>query len=150
MKYSWIDKNTWTIRIPKEVEKSKRPKKVYLIEDDIKLIKSLPALDENMYFFRNKDGSRFGKKKLYKWWKRACANLDIYDIELYAGTRHSSCIALSKLYSPEAIRLASQHSTDRAFERYFRFDDQDYRDIYNASSPDKALTKPFLKVNDDN
>jgi hypothetical protein len=69
-------------------------------------------------------------------------DLEIEGIELYAGTRHSSCIALGKSgYSPETIRLATQHSTDKSFERYFKFDDSDYRDIYSAANPDKAVTK---------
>ena len=136
---SWIDKEKWIIHIPKEVEKSRKGKKVHLTEEDIEIIKSSPeALNKELFYFRNKDGSQFGRKKLYKWWKKACRNLGIEGIELYGGTRHSSCIAMGELgYSPETIRLASQHATDKSFTRYFKFEDNVHRKIYSACSPDK-------------
>ena len=56
-----------------------------MLEEDIELYKSMPigffGFPEQ-YFFRQekgngaaKPGSQFGKDYLYKWWKKACAEL---------------------------------------------------------------------------
>jgi hypothetical protein len=50
-------------------------------------------------------------------------------VDLYGGTRHSSAIALRKLRTPEEIKRATMNST-KAFERYFRIEAEDLRDIY--------------------
>lgn len=78
--------------------KEKKAKTVPLLEADIELIKSLPRGFPNLYFFRHlkgrsgiKAGERFGEKYLYKWWKRACSNLNIKDVDLYGGTRYRLC-----------------------------------------------------------
>ncbi len=77
-----------------------------------------------------KPGSRFGKDYLYKWWKRACTNLGVESVDLYGGTRHSSAIALRKYRTPEEIKRATMHSTNKAFERYFYIESEELRDIY--------------------
>lgn len=52
-------------------------------------------------------------------------------MDLYGGTRHSSAIALREYRSPEEIKRATMHSTNKAFERYFRMDGDDLRAIYS-------------------
>ncbi len=72
----------------------------------------------------------FGKKYFYKWWVKACAKLGIEGVDLYGGTRHSSAIALRKFRTSEEIKRATMHTTNKAFERYFRIESEDLRDIY--------------------
>jgi len=126
-------------------------KPVPLINDDVAYLRSLPTGFPKLPFFRHppgisgcKAGQPFGEKYFYKWWKRACDNLGIEGLDLYGGTRHSSAIALRRSFSPEQIRQATMHSTNKAFERYYRIEGEDLRELYEASAADKtdkALTK---------
>jgi hypothetical protein len=77
-----------------------------------------------MAFWQN-TGKQFGLNYLYIWWKRACRNLGIAGVDLYGGTRHSSAIALKKYRTPEEIKRATMHSTNKAFERYFWIETED-------------------------
>jgi len=101
-------------------------------------------------FFRHKNGEQFGQKYFYKWWKRACKNLGIEGVDLYGGTRHSTVRALRKYRTPEEIKLASMHSTNKAFERYFRFDGDDLRDIYKDTQGGKKMAKKFERPKENN
>lgn len=113
-------------------------KVIPLLDEDVDLIQSLPRGMPHLYFFRH--GKRkglqehrrhkFGKDYFYTWWKQACANLGIEGVDLYGGTRHSSAVALRTMRSPEAIRRATMHSTNAAFERYFRVEHAELREIY--------------------
>jgi hypothetical protein len=112
-----------TIPHPKE----KRPKIIYLLLDDIKLLNEIPPGLPELYFFRHvsgisgcKAGQKFGQRYLYKWWKRACGNLGIEGVDLYGGTKHSTITGLSKVLSYEEIKAGSFHSTNKAFDRYFQ------------------------------
>lgn len=78
-------------------------------------------------------GQPFGEKYLYKWWKRACENLGIEGVDLYGGTRHSSATALRTVCSPEQIKIATMHSTNKAFERYFQPGMEDALNIYDLT-----------------
>jgi integrase len=120
--------------------KEKRPKKVFLLSEDVDLLRSLPRGLPDLYFFRHGKGlkgvaagDRFGDKYLYKWWVKACEKLKIEGVDLYGGTRHSTVKELRRFRTPEEIRLASMHSTNKAFERYYRTDPDDYRDIYKEA-----------------
>ena len=117
--------------------KEKRSKTVPLIEEDIEILRSLPRGLPDLYFFRHnsgrggvRPGQRFGKKYLYKWWKKACEKLGVEGVDLYGGTRHSSARALRKYRSPEEIKRATMHKTNKAFERYFQIELEDVRNIY--------------------
>lgn len=141
-----IDLKQGEILIPKP--KEKRPKMVFLLEDDIEIFRSLPRGFPDIYFFRHDKGrsginagDRFGEKYLYKWWKKACENLNIPDVDLYGGTRHSTVRALRKYRTPEEIRLGSMHSTNKAFERYFQIEPDDLRNIYRDTSGKKMAKK---------
>ena len=132
--------------------KEKRPKKVFLLAEDVELLRSLPRGLPDLYFFRHgrglkgvKAGDRFGDKYLYKWWVKACDNLGIEGLDLYGGTRHSTVRGLRKYRTPEEIRMGSMHSTNKAFERYFRVEPDDLRDIYKdaQSLKHEKTYKPF-------
>lgn len=84
-------------------------------------------------FFRHPDGKQFSEGYLYVCWKKACAALDIHDVDLYGGTRHSSVRAMRHTLSPERIRDATMHRTNEAFERYYWMDLEDLRAIYEAN-----------------
>ena len=106
--------------------KEKKPKIAYLLDDDIELIRTIPRGMPDLYYFRHvpgvsgvKPGERFGDRYLWKWWRRACENLGINDVDLYGGTRHSTVTALGRICTPEEVKDASGHSS-KAFERYFQ------------------------------
>jgi integrase len=118
--------------------KEKKPKVVSLLDEDVEIIKSFPTGLPELPFFRHKTGKggispglKFGPKYLYKWWKKACLNLNIEGVDLYGGTRHSSTIAMKSVATPEQIKKLTGHSTNRAFERYFRFEIEDERELYH-------------------
>ncbi len=106
--------------------KEKKPKFVYLLNEDIELIRSLPRSLPGLYFFRHIKGCKgiiagtpFGPKFLKTWWDRACKNLGVEGVGLYAGTKHTTVTALGSVLSPEQIkRGGTGHTTNKAFERY--------------------------------
>jgi integrase len=110
--------------------KEKKPKWVPMLEEDLELVQSFPTvLDKSLPFFR-RDGKPYGRKRLYKWWKKACENLGIEDVDLYGGTRHSTVKALRHTRTPEEIKRGSMHSTNKAFDRYFQIENDEVRSIY--------------------
>ena len=62
-----------------------------------------------------------------------CKNLGIDGVDLYGGTRHITVIALRKFATPEQIKRATMHSTNKAFERYFRIESDEVRDVYRLT-----------------
>ena len=56
---------------------------------------------------------------IYKYWKKACCELNVEGVDLYGGTRHSTVTALSEHFTPEEVKGATGH-TSKAFERYFQ------------------------------
>jgi integrase len=135
LKEKHIDLKNGYLIIPSP--KEKRPKLVPILDEDIAVIESMVRGFPEMPFFRHVKGIKgcaenkpFGEKYFYKWWVKACANLGIEGVDLYGGTRHSSAIALRKYRTPEEIKRATMHSTNKAFERYFRIESDDLRGIY--------------------
>ena len=117
--------------------KEKRPKFLWLLKDDVRLCYSIPKGFPEVYFFRHikgnggaKPGQQFGKDYLYRWWKKACANIGVEGVPLYPGTRHSSAISLRKQSSPESIKRAMGTRSNKAFERYLQVTGDELRDIY--------------------
>lgn len=130
-----IDLRSGEILIPHP--KERRPKIIYLLKEDIELLKTLPRGMPHLYFFRHKKGikgvtadKRFGEHLFYAKWKEACKNLGIQGVDLYGGTRHTTVRELRRYRTPEEIKLASMHSTNKAFERYYRVEGDDIRRIY--------------------
>jgi len=116
-------------------------KPVPMLDEDVALYKQIKPGFPRSYFFLHensksgvKKGQKFGEKYFYKWWKRACENLGIADVDLYGGTRHSSAFALREHFSPEQIKQGTMHQTNKAFERYFRIGADDIRGIYQEAS----------------
>jgi hypothetical protein len=79
---------------------------------------------------------------------KACTNLGIDGVDLYGGTRHSSARALRMHRTPEEIKRATMHTTNKAFERYFQIEADDVRNIYRDTlvtfppdNTDKELTR---------
>jgi integrase len=109
------------------------PKWVPMLREDLEIVRAFPTpLDPEMFFFRY-GGRRFGQKRLYKWWKKACANLGIEKVDLYGGTRHSTVRALREQLTPEQIKRASMHSTNKAFSRYFEVENEEVRSAYQKT-----------------
>ena len=132
--------------------KSNRPKLVPLIAEDIEILGSMPRGLPKLHFFRHgegikgvKAGAPFGEKYFYKCWKKACDNLGIEGVDLYGGTRHSSACALRQCRTPEEIRRATMHETNKAFERYYRIEGAELRDIYQDTRPVRPGKKMVKK-----
>lgn len=129
-----LDRGLLFIPHPKE----KKPKFIPLLPEDISLIRELPRALPDMHFFRHPDGvksgSRFGKRFLYNQWKKACEELGVEGVDLYGGTRHSSAIALRHHATPEQIRQATMHTTNKAFERYYRTSPDELLSLYGFAS----------------
>jgi integrase len=133
-----IDLESGFIFIP--APKEKKAKVVPLIPEDIDFLRQFPKGLPELPFFRHpsgvsgcKAGQQFGEKYLYKWWKKACSNLGVEGVDLYGGTRHSSALALRQFATPEQIKRATMHSTNKAFERYFRVETDELREIYKLT-----------------
>jgi integrase len=142
IKESHIDREEGIIYIPHP--KEKKPKWFPLIQEDRELLEQFPTSFPQMYFFRHvkrhgvPEGKPYSKHVWQEWWNQACKNLDIEGVPFYPGTRHSTAKALRKIYSPETIKRGSGHYTTKAFSRYFDFDLEDKREIYQAG---KELVK---------
>lgn len=136
--------------------KEKKPKLVPLLEEDVEIIRTFPRGVPALHFFRHvagisgtRENEPFGARYLYKWWQKACANLGVEGVDLYGGTRHSSAKALRHFCSPEEIKRATMHSTNKAFERYFQMESDDLRTIYGKTrGAKKALKNISASKND--
>lgn len=119
--------------------KTDLPKVIYLREEDLELIRSMGPSFPDLYIFRHtkgngnaKPGTRFGKDYLWKWWSRACKNLDI-ECDLYGGCRHSTVRHLMGQFTPEQIKHGGWQ-TNKAFNRYLGpVQAEQKRSIYEAS-----------------
>ena len=121
------------------------PKYIYLIDSDVKLLSSMPKSFGELYLFRHvkpvggvRVGDRFGKDYLYAKWKAACKALEV-DCDLYGGSRHSSAIDLRKRHSPEAIKRATMHGTNAAFDRYLKVTGDELRGLYADTGTDNEV-----------
>ena len=127
--------------LPPEVTKERQPKLIAMLPEDIALFESLPRGFGNQYFFRHtkgngsaKRGDQFGKDYLYKWWKKACSNLEIEGVDLYGGTRHSTATALAEHFSEQEIMDAGTiHKSNKAARRYIQAHRNDSIQIYTKA-----------------
>jgi len=127
--------------------KEKTLKRVPLIDDDVELLAQFPRALPHVPFFRHgkgikgvTEGAPFGEKYFWKWWTKACSALGISGVDLYGGTRHSSALALrADGCSPETIRRATMHATNKAFERYYRIESDEIRAVYQKSGAAPGL-----------
>lgn len=139
LKEDHIDVNMEALIIPDP--KEKRPKIIKLLPDDIEILKAMPRGLPSLRFFRHVKGisgvvagQPFGDRYLYKWWKRACANLGVEGVDLYGGTRHSTATALRKYFSPEQIRRDGTRHSSKAFDRYLQAQADDQLEMARVST----------------
>lgn len=136
-----IDTGNGYLYIPASDSKTEY-KAIPLIPEDVEVLRAIPLTFPATPFFRHgagikgvADNAPFGIKYFYKWWVKACSNLNIEGVDLYGGTRHSSVRALRKYRSPEEIKRAAMSETNKAFERYMGKDtDDDLRSVYSQSA----------------
>jgi integrase len=119
--------------------KEKKPKIVPMVEEDIALVKGLPASFPEMYFFRWENGKQIDIHAFYRWWKKACASLGVEGVDLYGGTRHSSTTAMAAIFSKEELKKSgTMHGTNKAFDRYCQGEAAPSLNIYNKLSSQRA------------
>ncbi|WP_462327717.1 hypothetical protein [Desulfobaculum sp.] len=104
-------------------------KTVVLMPDHTEIVRQIkeefPALP-HMPFFRwnggegnnTSAGQLFGPKVFYKAWRQACRDIGVPNVDLYGGTRHSTTTALSLEVGRDAAKVATDHGTNKAFDRY--------------------------------
>ncbi len=130
--------------------KENKPKKIYLLTEDIETLKSLPRGFPELYFFRHSDGNRFGIKLLWKYWRRACQNLRVEGVSLYPGTKHSTATDLKNTLGYQQAKEATGHTTDKAFGRYILGAPESLRVLYAHARSGKDLAKDFCHSQGDN
>jgi len=62
-------------------------------------------------------------------------------VDLYGGTRRPSAEDedLRNFATPEQIKRATMHSTNKAFERYFLVSREELQEIYQATNGDTGV-----------
>ena len=104
-------------------------------------------------FFRHGDlsganerysGKPFGLHYLSRVWQKACIRLGVNGVDLYGGTKHSTAMGMRAVATFEEVRTMTGHTTNKAFERYFRSEGKDLQALYERRksivSPDNGLT----------
>jgi len=153
-----FDLSNGLLRIPDP--KEKRYKIIPLIDEDVEIVKSFvdPKVDTRLLrFFRHPSGIKgaveghpFNKNIFYYTWKKAASNLNIKDVDLYGGTKHSTITALNQEYSPEEIKRGAQISTNKAFDRYLQLSPDERRKLYEkARGSGKELAKVLMTFQKD-
>jgi integrase len=119
------------------------------ISEILLLKQKYPALP-HISFFRHVTGvsgvqadAPFGEKYFYKWAKKACRSLGIKGLDLYGLTRHSTVTALAKHVGEEGAKKASGHFTNKAFERYCQYQDDDTFDMVKAAAKMRGKVVDF-------
>ena len=73
--------------------------------------------------------------------------MGIEGVDLYGGTKHSTAMGVRKYATFEEVRLMTGHSTNKAFERYFRTEGEALEALYTkrnaAITSDNALITTF-------
>lgn len=117
--------------------KEGKEKKIFLLEEDIKFVKSCQTALPHIPFFRHlpkrkgvsrkyyeKSGGIFGPDLFLKWWNRACAILGVKGVPLYPGTKHSTATAALDQMTPEEVQLYLTGHASNSFYRYLIIDRQ--------------------------
>jgi hypothetical protein len=146
IKEKHIDRATQTILIPHP--KEGEPKRIYLLDEDMKMIQALDRGFPEMYFFRHvkgngaaKPGEQFGRDYLQRWWNTACGNLGIEGVSMYPGTRHTSAVDMRLRESPETVKRATGHGkNNQAFNRYLQVTGDELRRLYAGTRKPKVVS----------
>lgn len=141
-----------TIRHHKTNKKTKSPKLVPLLDEDIEFIKTLPRGMPHLPFFRHDASIKgmppntpFGNRILRKVWNRACKKLEIGGVDLYGGCRHSTQQFYRQFMSTEDCQRLSQHTTSKAGARYLKIQRQELIGGYSLARggiPEGAGIRP--------
>lgn len=120
-------------------ESKTEPKLVPILPEDADLIRQVRAMGPealgHVRFFP------FGPALLYRWWKRACKALGITGVGLYAGTKHSTVMALDQHFGKAEIQGATGVTTNKAFERYYGRKPDRQRQVYRKARPNTGGIK---------
>ena len=119
--------------------KERKYKSVPILPEDVIILQSFNFSVPAIPFFRHDGGIKgtrknepYGEKYFYKWWVKACSNLNIEGVDLYGGTRHSTVRAKRKDFTPEQLKEAAMSKTNKAFERYYgEANDEQIREVYS-------------------
>jgi hypothetical protein len=118
-------------------------KTVQLLPEHVALLKDLPIpFNKKYYFLRHDNGSRYGKDYLYYQWKKACRTLNIKDVDLYGGTKHTTITEWGKKYPLQMIKQAA--NVTACTERYIHLNEEDVKGLYREARPDNVLTTSIL------
>lgn len=131
-----LEQGIMWIREHKTRRHTQAPKSIPLLEEDVEFIRGLPKGFPLLPFFRRDAGgggrhknTAFGKHYLYDLWKKACKAAGVEGVDLYGGTRHSTCRFLREAgKTPEEVRRLTDHSTNKAFDRYLALDSEEKRE----------------------
>ncbi len=122
-----IDLRFGKIDITEERTKTKRTTTIYLLDDELDFLKSLPTGFSKMRFFRHstsaggvKVDSTMGEQLFRRAWARAAALVGIEGVTLYPGTKHSTVTAVGNMRGIDAAIALTGHRTNKAFFRYFK------------------------------
>ena len=133
--------------------KEKKFKSVPILDSDIETLRGYSKTFSSAKFFRHEGGVQgtvkdepFGRNYFYKWWKRACSNLKITGVDLYGGTRHSTARSLRHYRTPEEIRRATMSATNKAFERYYKVEADELRNVYADAGRVIEFPQPATKA----
>ncbi len=103
-------------------------------------------------FFRHHCGIKsmkvnapFGPKYFKVWWDRACNELGVEDLDLYGGTRHTSTTEIARRAGTQSAREASDHETNKAFDRYCQFQNDTAFKMVELLKKDSAEILEFPK-----
>ncbi|MHC1729302.1 MAG: tyrosine-type recombinase/integrase [Syntrophobacteraceae bacterium] len=120
-----LDTGHIIIRHHKTVRKTKAPRIVPLLPEDVEMIKALPRGFPKMHFFRHDasikgmpQNTPFGNRILRKVWGRACEACGVEGVDVYGGTRHSTQQFYKQFKSAEDCQRLSMHTTSKAGMRY--------------------------------
>jgi integrase len=148
-----IDAKNGILEIKRPTKKKNKKLTLRLIDEHILEIRELKKRHPGMPhlpFFRHVSGisgvqanEPFGEKYFYKWWKMACEELGIKGLDLYGGTRHTTTTALAKKAGKENAKKASGHETNKAFERYCQYQDDDTFELVRIAAEMKGKVIEF-------
>jgi len=110
-----------------------KPKQVPILAEDAELIRTVRDMTAGT--LRGARFFDFGPALLYRWWKRACQALGIEGVGLYAGTKHTTVMALDAHFGKEEIQDATGVTTNKAFERYYGQKPDRQRQVYRQARP---------------
>ncbi|MBF0529503.1 MAG: hypothetical protein HQK55_09580 [Deltaproteobacteria bacterium] len=150
-----LDRDRGLFLIPAKSAKEGKFKIVPMTDDDLSILREIPRGLPHLPFFRHLGkapksnielGAKFSKDYLYSWWRRACKNLGIEGVDLYGGTKHSTAMALRDVATYEEVRAATMHATNKAFERYFRLEGENIKNIYSRKG---SVVRPLSTTKKD-